>query len=324
MLGVAGRSPIRPQAVTRGRRGFTLIELLVVLGVIAVLTALLLPAIQAAREAARRVHCVANLRQIGIALQGYHEVYGMFPPAHLLTGRTSSSNYMSGFAFILPYIEQRAAYNAINMDLATIDDPSAPVIENRTARRATLQVYLCPSDGEANHRISYRLNSGRLRPPRPGILPHDGPFSIGTMPSAVTITDGLSHTALVSEGLGGSYLEDGWNDRRDFKLHRSGIPRGVTEEDWIESCLAAPTNEWFQRSGRYWLYTGMEYTGYSHNGQPNDRRSSCGLSDTGLHPPRSLHSNIVNVLYGDGHVESASDSIQKQLWSALGTHNSGD
>lgn len=313
---------------SRGRRktraGFTLIELIVVVGVIALLTALLLPAVQAAREASRRIQCTANLRQIGLALHGYHDAHAMFPPAYLLTGRTSSGNLTSAFAFILPYLEQRALYDSINMDLVTLDEPSAPVIEQRTARRAVIDVYLCPSDGEPNHRVSYRLNAGRLRPPRPGQLPHDGPFNIGFLPRAATITDGLTRTAFVSEALGGSYFEDGWNDRRDYKKHRVPLGAGQAEDEWIDDCLTAPTNDWYTTSGRYWLYCGMNHTAYSHNGSPNDRRPSCGLVDTGLHPARSHHPGLVNVLYGDGHVEPVRNTIQQAVWHALGTHEGGD
>jgi prepilin-type N-terminal cleavage/methylation domain-containing protein/prepilin-type processing-associated H-X9-DG protein len=94
--------------MTSQRRGFTLIELLVVIAIIAVLIALLLPAVQAAREAARRAQCINNLKQIGIAMHNYHDVVGTLPPGH------RSSVCGTWQAFILPYIENNAGYNAYN------------------------------------------------------------------------------------------------------------------------------------------------------------------------------------------------------------------
>ena len=104
---------------SRGERAFTLIELLVVIAIIAVLIALLLPAVQAAREAARRVQCANNLKQIGLALHGYHDVWQTFPPAYLarpVTGLELGAGWAWG-TLILPYSEQRPVYDAANFDL---------------------------------------------------------------------------------------------------------------------------------------------------------------------------------------------------------------
>src|SRR5271168_825598 len=101
----------------RKRAGFTLIELLVVIAIIAVLIALLLPAVQAAREAARRIQCVNNLKQIGIALHGYHDSYDTFPSGGWISlpSQPQTINMNIGWsAVVLPWLEQNAVYGGLN------------------------------------------------------------------------------------------------------------------------------------------------------------------------------------------------------------------
>ena len=153
---------------TPAKRGFTLIELLVVIAIIAVLIALLLPAVQAAREAARRSQCRNNLKQIGLALQTYHETSQMFPPAGIATlafggiaadatldddmdnstpggvaGTFGRGAYISCFAFLLPYVDQAPLYKKI--------DRNAHKMTNNNAVWGTfLPGYVCPSDSNTN------------------------------------------------------------------------------------------------------------------------------------------------------------------------------
>jgi len=128
-------------------RGFTLIELLVVIAIIAILVALLLPAVQQAREAARRTQCKNNLKQLGIALHNYHDTFNCFPPAHIRTqSAIPANNVLTGWrgfslhAMLLPYIEQTALYTSLDFN-SYFDAPQSTV-----GRRQRLPAFLCPSD----------------------------------------------------------------------------------------------------------------------------------------------------------------------------------
>jgi prepilin-type N-terminal cleavage/methylation domain-containing protein/prepilin-type processing-associated H-X9-DG protein len=126
-------------------RGFTLIELLVVIAIIAVLIALLLPAVQAAREAARRSQCLNNLKQMGLALQNYHDVVGAFPMSYVAFApfKDGATDTFPGWAWstmILPQLEQPAIFNATNFAIA-VESPA-----NSTVAQSRIGTYLCPSD----------------------------------------------------------------------------------------------------------------------------------------------------------------------------------
>lgn len=141
-----------------GRRGFTLIELLVVIAIIGVLIALLLPAVQSAREAARRAQCVNNLKQLGLAMANYESALGVYPPAYVGDPRAVGTAYgvsypdenintLPGFAWgmlILPHMEQGPLYAAFNTDLPCW----AP--DNTTGARTKLNAFLCPTVTEGD------------------------------------------------------------------------------------------------------------------------------------------------------------------------------
>jgi prepilin-type N-terminal cleavage/methylation domain-containing protein/prepilin-type processing-associated H-X9-DG protein len=136
------------------RRAFTLIELLVVIAIISVLIALLLPAVQSAREAARRSQCVNSMKQIGLALHNYHDVNGAFPMGSGSGLYTLPSTYLakecwSIHAAILPQLEQTALYNAINFNWC-VDSTGYPnPYPNYTVFHTQVNTYLCPSDPNA-------------------------------------------------------------------------------------------------------------------------------------------------------------------------------
>ena len=152
-----------PQSYSRPR-GFTLIELLVVIAIIAVLIALLLPAVQAAREAARRSQCTNNMKQLGLALHGYHDVIGTFPTSFWRAmydslslqqaGIQDRDNRASWFSMILPYIEQNNVYNSMNFSVGV----GGPI--NATAAMTVLNVLMCPTDPAPTFSQYPRVDNG--------------------------------------------------------------------------------------------------------------------------------------------------------------------
>jgi prepilin-type N-terminal cleavage/methylation domain-containing protein len=129
----------------RSRTGFTLVELLVVIAIIGILIALLLPAVQAAREAARRMHCSNNLKQIGVALHAYHSAVGTFPPGGITIGPCCSTPSKTNWAIaILPYLEQGEVYD--RYDQSAYNE----ALVNQYVREARMPPYACPSEMETD------------------------------------------------------------------------------------------------------------------------------------------------------------------------------
>jgi prepilin-type N-terminal cleavage/methylation domain-containing protein/prepilin-type processing-associated H-X9-DG protein len=191
-------------------RGFTLIELLVVIAIIAVLIALLLPAVQAAREAARRTQCTSNLKQIGLALHGYHDVHNTFPAGGwiALFNQPKTANMNMGWsAVVLPWLEQRVVFDGLNLSF-----PYGNAV-NSTHGHTVLAIYLCPSQPRksdwgrtATDQFDYAdCDYGGMYGPRGLISPSDrndpprGPMIFNQPISIVQITDGTSSTIFVGE-----------------------------------------------------------------------------------------------------------------------------
>lgn len=131
------------------RKGFTLIELLVVIAIIAILIALLLPAVQQAREAARRTQCRNSLKQIGLALHNYHDVFNVFPPGWVTQYyqvATGEPTIWSWGAFLLPYLDQAPLYNTVSPGTRRIDENLALGGANAQALVTPLPVFRCASD----------------------------------------------------------------------------------------------------------------------------------------------------------------------------------
>ena len=215
----------------RIRGGFTLIELLVVLAIIGTLVALLLPAVQSARDAARRMQCANNLKQIGLALHNYHQSFGSFPMGGSKNNRKLDGDsydqwsVWSAHAAILPGLEQAPMFNAINFDFAPeiTDGVSHPM--NATVNLAIINAFLCPSDARAgqqntcSYHGSYGTTTNDNYPQTGGCT---GLFTVEQSFAIPSCRDGTSGTvafaeALVGDGMGYGRIGHNFTDPSRYR-----------------------------------------------------------------------------------------------------------
>jgi prepilin-type N-terminal cleavage/methylation domain-containing protein/prepilin-type processing-associated H-X9-DG protein len=343
---------------TRRRRGFTLIELLVVIAIIGVLIALLLPAVQAAREAARRAQCSNNLKQLGIACHNYLTAFGVLP-----FGKGASyDKIMPGTPFyarwsahsqLLLYIEQGNLFNSINFNLAPEtpgmagDVPFMPPYQNpnranATASRSQVSIFLCPSDGSsppgtwpgANNYLAnmstWACDLGDNNPST--VSPNDQPqgvFYYLSRVSAAEIPDGTSNTAFFSEKIRGRGVHD--SDARSDSLITAAPTSLDATYQTCRSMNPLTTSRLTMAQGASWVMGEMCCTQYNHVSTPN--KATCaglGFANNSMAnmpmqvPPSSMHPGGVNTLFGDGTVRFVKDSVSLQTYRALGTRNGGE
>ena len=319
-----GSCELRRRLVAR-RPGFTLIELLVVISIIAVLVALLLPAVQAAREQARRTACSNNLKQIGLALAIYCNRNGTFPPGYQSIYSTNFQREIGpgwGWAsMILPDLEQQALFNTIRFETALPDPTMA------TARLATMKVFLCPSDNMPRSwtatdsetwlymgvvysssipicNVAGSNYVGVYGIGEPGVN-GQGIFFRGSFVPLQSITDGLSETLCVGE-----------------RSENLNLGRGMAT--WVGAAPGA--NLWSCAPNPYEPDAGtcvqedgsgmiLGHTGEGHGpGDPHgDVNQFC-----------SRHGLGAFFLYCDGHVRYLHKEMNYPLYVALSTRNYGE
>jgi len=327
------------------QKGFTLIELLVVIAIIAVLISLLLPAVQSAREAARRIQCANNLKQIGLAMHQYESTNNTLPPSIVLqTDATGTVNWTGGWSAhgrILPYLEQANTYGALNFSL----NYSHPV--NTTVSALSVTTFLCPSEIKpqpATHSFglagvtNYGVNLGDwfvwggLNGPA-----NRSAFGVNLSRTYSSITDGLSGTILMAEV---KAYQPYYRDLGQIAgMSSQTIPDASANPESITSQFVSATAP--QLSGHTeWVDGHAHQTGFTTAFTPNrktlgtpsrnvdvdltTRRETNGGPTFAAITSRSHHPGGVQVLKADGSVSYISNQIRGEIWRALGTAAGGE
>jgi len=351
------------------RLGFTLIELLVVIAIIGVLIALLLPAVQQAREAARRNQCTNNLKQIGLALHNYHDTFNILPPGSRRSRQPSGGLEAWGSwsvqTMLLPYMDQQQVANMLNFEANAYRTDSNDCFGNGsmnfTAMSTQILGFICPSDpvraagttgGRRHPGNNYLASAGDTS--RFGTFSaadSRGPFWIDSNTTINQVSDGLKNTIFFSERIKGNQntsrpaVSPAWIFR-----NAPGWPSGTRVpanmapgafDNWQNSCnahrnslvAALPTNTGgniLTHAGRYWNVGHWTYAMVNTIHTPNSTQADCmeggcGEFDcSGVFSARSMHPGGVNALLGDGSVQYYSESINRNVWWALGSMAGGE
>ncbi len=323
-VGIASRN-------VRARRAFTLVELLVVIAIIGVLVALLLPAVQAAREAARRTQCANNLKQLALAAHNHHDTFLRFPTPG------DTWNGYSAQAQLLPFVEQANLQDLIDFDQPLMfGPPNVPTVNPALAHviDMVVAVLICPSDaGEVFYTdhagvrwagANYMGNSGsgtELRYCSTGNR-SDGLFWRGSIMRFRDITDGTSHTVLLAETLFGRRGEDTVelvDARRQMKRPSAGGPCTVPAE------AMAPLVATRYEGGRagQWLRNQTYNSGINAFFPPNSPLPDVAHHGEALSGARSLHPGGVQIALADGSVRFVAETIELNTWRKLHARNDG-
>ena len=317
--------------------GFTLVELLVVIAIIGILVGLLLPAIQASREAARRSQCQNNMKQAALALHNYESSKKAFPPFCELP-RTTTFQPFSAQARLLPYMEEENVARLIDFDVAV------PFTAHPEVAKMRIAPYICPSEENDRARVTptleyyplnYCLNEGTWFIYDPvSNEAGDGAFAPNHAFKAGQITDGLSHTLAISECK--AYQPNMWDTSKPSTLNVAP-PSSPSE-------LATHFGGTFDFNGHTeWVEGDVHETGFTTTFTPNtevvytDAGNTYSVDLTSIRDgesttlptyaavtARSYHPGHVNVAMLDGSVRTVTDDVDLVVWRAAGTRASGE
>jgi prepilin-type N-terminal cleavage/methylation domain-containing protein/prepilin-type processing-associated H-X9-DG protein len=318
-------------------QGFTIIELLIVLAIIAVLIGLLLPAVQAARESARRLACTNNLKQIGLALHHYESTHRCFPAAGYYPRRSTSPDTYSAQARLLSYVEQSNLYLSIDFGLPATSQPK--VVAQRIA------LYLCPDElndrprttsSPVRYPLNYAANFGSwlVYDPNTG-LGGDGALQINRGTRMADFVDGTSNTIAFAEVKAyGSYLLGNGQPNSltapapstpadllalggvlKAKVDHTGWTEGQTFQTGMTFVFAPNTPVPYTAAG---VSQDVDYVSCRDGSSPTEFSHAAVTA-------RSYHAgSLANVLLADGSVRGISSEISLDVWRALGTRAGGE
>lgn len=292
---------------------FTLVELLVVIAIIGVLIALLLPAVQAAREAARRMSCTNNLKQIGLAIHNYHDTVGTMPSACIasapvtqsLSGSDNDGGRWNGWSYLVliaPFMEQQAMYGSLQADRLAFEASFDYSDENKDIMISRMSSYICPSDSGSDPNKGRRLggdsadpkyrNNGRSNYLAVRVFEYKGVY----IPELGIDIDKQSKQSHALVGLGAMY-------------GNSGLPFGAIDDGLSNSIVVGERTCEYECQGGSWpgvthLGPGMAVMGITFF-KINTKAEARGFS--------SLHAGGANFLYGDGSVHFISETIENRM-----------
>lgn len=324
-----------PNLSTRGQRknGFTLIELLVVIAIIAVLISLLLPAVQSARESARRAQCINNLKQIGLTVHGFHDVNNLFPSSIRPSGLTPLPR-IAGTLRLLPFLEQKPAYDSYNQEV-TWGSP-----QNTTISAIRFSMFLCPSSPADANRLDGIPELSPWNPNIAAVTDYSGIANIdqrlydsglltktgsgnGILQKNATVTmanvsDGLSNTILFAESAG-----------RPFKYRKGGK-------------LANSNQAQSRVNGGGWARPASDITFKGSSADGSTVLGRCPLNCTngddiataafphpyyvteGTSEVFGFHPGGAGILLGDGSVRFVKETIDFRIFAGLITRDGGE
>ncbi len=302
------------RTLAKGSPGFTLVELLVVIAIIGILLALLLPAVQMTREAARRTSCQNNLKQVGLALHNYHDTVGGFPPANVSVPRRH--NWLP---FVLPYLEQENLFDVYRWDFDW-DDPA-----NQPAVNTLLQVLRCPSAPGGADRID-RVRDGitaatsDYAPPtavapvlvQAGLVPptpnRNGVLNPSRSVRIADVRDGTSNTLVIAEDAG---RPEFWTSQG--RGPENNVPGGGNLPVINGRVMGAG---WADRSNSIPLH------GFTHDGLSVP--GPCPINCTNNNEAFSFHPGGVDVVFTDGGVRFLAETLSIRIYAALITRAGGE
>jgi prepilin-type N-terminal cleavage/methylation domain-containing protein len=319
---------------------FTLVELLVVIAIIGILVGLLLPAVQSAREAARRMSCQNNLKQLGLALHNYESTFKMFPPSSVALGGSANQPW-SGQSFLLPFLEGDSTFSLINFSVGYHHGTNQSLFPPNGIAAVRVPVLMCPSEPQDRVRINTTTNL-------PEHYPLNYAMSVGQylVYNPVSRVDGGAAFAVNSRIKPAAFL-DGLSNTIAFGEVKAYTPR------WHDSVLPTtmPTTPeavavsisggaWSDSNGHTeWVCGRAIHTGFTTTFSPNTKvpyvnpngqtfdidvsssREGRNTTDTtyAVITSRSYHVGLVQVAMMDGSVRGVTDSIELETWRGMGT-----